>query len=36
LFGYAPDEAAGRSVNDLIAPEGLRAEAEGPGSMMKK
>lgn len=27
LFGYAPDEAIGHPINDLIAPEELRSEA---------
>jgi diguanylate cyclase (GGDEF)-like protein/PAS domain S-box-containing protein len=27
LFGYSPDEARGRSVDDLIAPQALRPEA---------
>jgi PAS domain S-box-containing protein len=28
IFGYMPDEAIGRFINDLIAPEELRSEAE--------
>jgi PAS domain S-box-containing protein len=28
IFGYSPDEATGRLINDLIAPEELRSEAE--------
>jgi PAS domain S-box-containing protein len=28
MFGYTPEEAIGRFVNDLIAPEELRSEAE--------
>ena len=27
LFGYSPEEAAGQSVDDLVTPPGLRAEA---------
>jgi PAS domain S-box-containing protein len=28
MFGYAPEEAVGRPINDLVAPEDLRREAD--------